>query len=101
MEKPVQQTQTEKVSELMYATAAFGGYEMEEKAIINDGVMQFNPPAVYTPLSDFRTVKENDAIRDSVVYNKKHMGSCPECGSSQLDHGSGCLSCRSCGFSMC
>jgi hypothetical protein len=37
----------------------------------------------------------------SVVYNKKHMGSCPDCGSSQLDHGSGCLSCRSCGFSMC
>ena len=35
------------------------------------------------------------------TYNKKHMGSCPDCGSSQLDHGSGCLSCRVCGFSMC
>lgn len=73
-------TQMEKVEEVMYTTAAFGGYEMEEKSTGEQFV---------------------DTLAKGVVYNKKHMGSCPDCGSSQLDHGSGCLSCRSCGFSLC
>lgn len=36
-------------------------------------------------------------------YNSmdKHAGACPSCGSSALDHGGGCLSCTSCGYSRC
>jgi ribonucleoside-diphosphate reductase alpha chain len=37
-----------------------------------------------------------------VIYvNKQHAGACPSCGSSNLDHGGGCLMCHNCGFSRC
>lgn len=70
---------------------------MEPPIKIEPSILQSNLPQIITPLVEEKRPLEAKAI----VYNKKHMGSCPDCGSSQLDHGSGCLSCRSCGFSIC
>jgi len=60
-----------------------------------DFSQQFSKAAIIPDEHIFH--KKSDAPNNG---NSLNLGICPDCG-SQVEHASGCVVCRSCGFSKC
>lgn len=48
-----------------------------------------------------RATAKAAAAREAALGQHALIGTCPECGGSQLEHTSGCDTCRDCGYSKC
>src|SRR5262245_33082384 len=52
------------------------------------------------PQSERQIAKGSAAVTDTTAKMGSLIGECPEC-SGQLEHASGCDTCRDCGYSKC
>lgn len=55
----------------------------------------------FTPPTTGWTASVTTPVKATYGGMDKHAGACPSCGSSSLDHGGGCVTCMSCGYSRC